>query len=157
MKLHLIFTGKTEEAYLKEGLAMYLRRLQHYIPVEVRELTPPRQAAAGNAEQIKKAEGRFLLSQLEKSAYLVLLDETGRLMSSVAFAEFLQARMNQGIRDLGFLIGGAYGVTNEVRESCRDVLSLSPMTFTHQMSRLILMEQLYRAFTILKREPYHNI
>ncbi len=157
MKLHLIFTGKTEEAYLKEGLALYLRRLQHYIPVETTELLPPKQAPASSPEQIKKAEGRYLLAQLEKSGYLVLLDEAGRLMPSLAFAEFMQARMNQGLRNLSFLIGGAYGVTREVRERCHEVISLSPMTFTHQMSRLILAEQLYRAFTILKREPYHNI
>jgi 23S rRNA (pseudouridine1915-N3)-methyltransferase len=156
MKIFLVFTGKSAEEYLKEGVKMYVARLKHYIPVEVQELTPPKLSVSLNAGQIRILESEWIVKNLPDSGYLVLLDETGKSLSSAGLADFLQARMNQGIRNLTFIIGGAYGVSDALKQKADFILSLSTLTFTHQMSRLILAEQLYRAMTILKNEPYHN-
>lgn len=156
MKVFLVFTGKSAEDYLKEGVKVYVARLKHYIPLVVHEITPPKLPASVNTAQVRIQESEWILKNLPDSDYRVLLDETGKSLSSAGLADFLQARMNQGIRNLTFIIGGAYGVSDALKQKADFILSLSPLTFTHQMSRLILVEQLYRAMTILKNEPYHN-
>lgn len=156
MKVILIFTGKTSDEYLRQGLLIYTDRLKHYFPLEIRELNPPKLSQSIDNGQIRVKESNWVMNNLPATDYLVLLDETGKQLTSTGLADFMQARMNQGIRTLAFLIGGAYGVSDDIRKRADFVLALSEMTFTHQMSRIILAEQLYRAMTILKREPYHN-
>ncbi|MCX6270224.1 MAG: 23S rRNA (pseudouridine(1915)-N(3))-methyltransferase RlmH [Bacteroidetes bacterium] len=156
MKFSLVFTGKTSESYLREGVKVYLDRIRHYLPVEVKEITPLRETRGLDPAMIRAKESEWFLKNLPSSGYLVLLDEAGSELTSMELSAFLQARMNQGIRHMIFLTGGAYGVTEEIKKKSNFILSLSKMTFTHQMSRLIIVEQLYRALTILKGEPYHN-
>ncbi|MHC1706158.1 MAG: 23S rRNA (pseudouridine(1915)-N(3))-methyltransferase RlmH [Bacteroidales bacterium] len=156
MKIILIFTGKTTEEYLKTGVSVFVERLKHYLPVEITEINPPKYPLSLENSQIRLKESEWVIKNLPKTDYLVLLDETGKMLSSLTLSEFLQSRMNQGIKSLSFLIGGAYGVSDELRRKADFVLSLSSLTFTHQMCRLILSEQLYRAMTILRKEPYHN-
>ncbi len=156
MKLILIFTGKTQEAYIKEGLGMYLDRLKHYLPVEIMELKPPSFLSGLKGDTYRQKESDWLIQNLPETDFLVLLDESGKQLSSEGLAVFLQGRMNQGTRQLTFLVGGAYGFSDKLKQKGNLVLSLSLMTFTHQMTRIILAEQLYRAMTILKGEPYHN-
>lgn len=156
MKVTLVFTGKTNEEYMKKGISLYIGRLKHYLSAEVLELSPPRFPSSMDSAQIRGKESEWLLQHLPVSDYLVLLDEGGKQLTSAGLADFVQARMNQGIKNLVFVVGGAYGVAENVKNSCDFVLSLSALTFTHQMTRLILSEQIYRAMTILKREPYHN-
>ena len=156
MKIILVFTGKTSDEYLKQGLKIYFDRLKHYLPVEIIELNPPKLPLSLDTKQMRNKESDWILKNLPQTDMLVLLDETGKQLSSVELADFLQSRMNQGLKSLTFLIGGAYGVSEALWEKAGFILSLSALTFTHQMSRLILLEQLYRALTIIKREPYHN-
>ncbi len=156
MKITLLVVGQTEEDYLKKGIGIYAGRLSHYIRFNITEIRPPRNLKQLNQLQLKDAEGKLLLKYFEDSDQVVLLDERGKSPASVEFAATLQKHMNSGIRHLMFVIGGAYGFSDEVYLKANSRLSLSPMTFSHQMVRLFFTEQLYRAFTILKNEPYHN-
>ncbi len=156
MKINLLTIGKTEEAYLRQGTELYLKRLRHYTSFEVKELPAIKKTAGMPPELVKQKEGEILLKQLEKTDCIVLLDEKGKEFSSVEFAEFLQKRMNAGTREMAFVVGGAWGFGNELRQKANFTISLSRMTFSHQMVRLFFTEQLYRAFTILRGENYHN-
>jgi 23S rRNA (pseudouridine1915-N3)-methyltransferase len=156
MKITLLVVGETGEDYLKKGIGIYSDRLSHYIRFSIVEVKPPRNLKQLNQVQLKDAEGKLLLNFFEDSDQVVLLDERGKSPTSVEFAAILQKMMNSGIRHLMFVIGGAYGFSEEVYQKANSRLSLSPMTFSHQMVRLFFTEQLYRAFTILKNEPYHN-
>lgn len=156
MKISLLVIGKTDEEYLNKGIGIYLTRLSHYIKFSLSEIQPPKNFRLLNPQQLKEAEGKLLLRYFEESDYVVLLDENGKLPTSVEFAGILQKHMNSGIRHLMFVVGGAFGFSEEVYLAANSKLSLSPMTFSHQMIRLFFTEQLYRAFTILKNEPYHN-
>ena len=157
MKVILVFTGKTTEDYLKQGIQLYADRLKHYLQLEIKELIPGKFSNSMDSSQIRLLESEWLIKSLPAYDYLVLLDESGKSLSSASLSEFIQVRMNQGIRKLVFLIGGAYGVSDDLKAKANFILSLSAMTFTHQMIRLILSEQIYRAMTIIKREHYHNI
>ena len=156
MKIVLIVIGKTDEEYLISGIKKYAGRIGHYASFEMKELPDPRNRKTLSEEQQKKAESFLLLQQLQPSDQVVLLDENGKQHSSVQFAENLEKQMASGIKRLVFVIGGPYGFAQEVYDRANAKLSLSPMTFSHQMVRLIFVEQLYRAFTILKGEPYHH-
>lgn len=156
MKITLLSVGKTDNNYLSEGIKIYYDRLQHYVKFEVCEIQPPKQFKKLNAEQLKEAEGKLLLKYFQEADSVVLLDEKGKRFTSVEFARWLQKTMNQGTRNLMFVIGGPYGFSNEVYEAAHSKLTLSDMTFSHQMIRLFFTEQLYRAFTIIRNEPYHN-
>lgn len=155
MKVHLWCIGKTEERYITEGLKDYVKRLSHYIPFEYKEI-PAGKIKKASAEQHKASERDDILKLLKPEDYLVLLDERGKLYSSTQFAEFIQLRFNSINGNLVFLIGGAYGFHEDIYARANARLSLSPMTFTHQMVRLIFIEQLYRGMTILRNEPYHH-
>ncbi len=157
MKITLLVVGKTEEDYLIKGTGIYSSRLAHYIRFNIIEILPPRNLKQLSPPQLKEAEGKLLLRHFADSDYVVLLDEHGKLPTSVEFAGILQKHMNAGIKHLMFVVGGAFGFSDEVFNAAQAKLSLSPMTFSHQMIRLFFTEQLYRAFTILKNEPYHNI
>jgi 23S rRNA (pseudouridine1915-N3)-methyltransferase len=155
VKTELWAIGKTNEAYLETGIGRYESRLKHYLPFQL-ILLPDVRLKTTDPALLKKEEGKAILARLLPDDYLVLLDEQGWATTSDGFARWMEKRMNAAPRRLVFLIGGAYGFSPEVRTRSQEQLSLSPMTFSHQMIRLFFCEQLYRAMTILRNEPYHN-
>ena len=156
MKITLIVVGKTEDEYLNKGIGIFKSRLEHYIKYGIVEIHPPRSFRLMNPQQLMEAEGRLLLKYFDDADMVVLLDERGKHPTSVEFSGLLQKYMNAGTKHLMFVVGGAFGFSDEVYQKATSTLSLSPMTFSHQMVRLFFTEQLYRAFTILRNEPYHN-
>lgn len=155
MKIKLICAGKTTDQYLTDGIERYCKRLRHYINFEMIEL-PEVKGKSKTPEIVKEEEGKIFLSKIDRNDYIVLLDEHGKLQSSVDFAESLQAKMNRSISSVVFIIGGPFGFSQSVYTAANEKLSLSKMTFSHQMIRLFFTEQLYRAFTILRGEKYHH-
>lgn len=156
MKITLLTVGKTDNNYLSEGIKIYFDRLQHYIKFEVVEVVLPKTTKKLQTEQLKEAEGKLLIKCFQGADTVILLDEKGRQYSSESFAGWLQKNMNAGTRHLIFVVGGAFGFSQEVYSAASGKMALSEMTFSHQMVRLFFIEQLYRAFTILRNEPYHN-
>jgi 23S rRNA (pseudouridine1915-N3)-methyltransferase len=156
MKITLLTVGKTDVKWVKEGLETYVSRLKHYIPFAVTEIPELKNVSALGREQIKEKEGELILRQLKPQDEVLLLDEHGKEYRSVEFAKFLEDRISRSGKDIVFVIGGAYGFSQEVRSRADGSLSLSRMTFSHQMVRTVFAEQLYRAFTIIKGEPYHH-
>lgn len=156
MNIKLIVVAKTDEKYLQQGIEIYVSRLKHYVNFEMVVIPALRDQKGASPEEIKEREASLLLKQLEKCDRVVLLDEHGTEHTSVGFSEFLQKQMNAGVRNLAFVVGGAFGFALSVYAAANDKVSLSKMTFNHQMVRLFFVEQLYRAFTILRHEPYHN-
>lgn len=156
MKICLLVIGKTDEAYLQNGLDIFLKRIPHYIAFEMK-IIPDLKNSKNFSELLQKEkEGELILQQITSSDELFLLDEQGLEVSSVEFARFLEKKMISGIKRLIFVIGGPYGFSGNVYSRANGKVSLSKMTFSHQMVRLIFAEQLYRAMTILKGEPYHH-
>lgn len=156
MKILLLVIGKTDEDYLITGIKKYVGRLGHYVSFEMKEIPDIRNRKTLSEEQQKKAESFLLLQQLQPGDHVVLLDENGTSYTSMAFAENLEKLMASGAKRIVFVIGGPYGFAQEVYDKANAKMALSAMTFSHQMVRLIFVEQLYRAFTILKGEPYHH-
>ena len=156
MHLSLLTVGKTDIPWVKDGLDTYTARLRHYIPFEVVEIPELKGVSALSRDQIRQREGALILKALRPGDELILLDERGREYRSVEFAQMIQKRLSGGGRDLVFAIGGAYGFSPEVYARADAQLSLSKMTFSHQIVRTIFAEQLYRAFTIIRGEPYHH-
>lgn len=156
MKICLLVIGKTDEEYLRHGLEIFTRRIPHYILFEMKIIPDVKNSKNMSEEQQKDKEGELILQQVLSSDEVFLLDEKGMEVSSVEFARFLEKKMLSGLRRLVFVIGGPYGFSSDVYSRANGKLSLSKMTFSHQMVRLIFTEQLYRAFTILKGEPYHH-
>lgn len=156
MKLELWAIGKTNETYLEEGLHLYIKRLKKYLPFEWVVFPDVKNAGVLTSENLKIKEAELVLSKLKKEDFLVLMDERGQLFTSVAFARQLEDWLNLSHRKMVLLIGGAYGFAPAVYERANALLSLSKMTFSHQMVRLFTLEQLYRGMTILRGEPYHN-
>jgi len=157
MKISLILNGKTDDQYLIEGFANYEKRLKHYTAFECITIPALKNTKALSVQQQKEKEGELLLKLISNSDILILLDENGKEYHSVAFSEFIQKQMNSGIKNLFFVVGGPYGFSDAVYKRANGKISLSKMTFSHQMVRLFFIEQLYRAFTILKNEPYHHL
>lgn len=156
MKIKVICIGKTGKKFLEEGEKEYLNRLQHYISVERIEIPDLKNQKNLTEEQIKKQEGELILEKITAGDQLFLLDEHGKTFTSEKFADFLQQRFNQGGKSLTLVIGGAYGFSEKMYQTAQGKISLSELTFSHQMIRMILFEQLYRGMTILKGEPYHH-
>ncbi|MBW6491811.1 MAG: 23S rRNA (pseudouridine(1915)-N(3))-methyltransferase RlmH [Lentimicrobium sp.] len=156
MRITLLVIGKTNAQWLNSGIGIYTKRLLHYTRFEQVEIITPKHFKQLNSQQLKEAEGKLLLKYLEEADQVILLDERGKNYTSEDFADWLQKMMNAGTRHLVFAVGGAYGFSDEVYAAASGKLSLSAMTFSHQMVRLFFAEQLYRAFTILRNEPYHN-
>jgi len=156
MKITLLVIGKTNEVYLREGISMYVNRLQHYVGFDYKELPDVRNAKTLPYEQLKIQEGALILRQLSPSDDLLLLDEHGQQFSSEEWAAYLGKKMCIATKSIVFVIGGAFGFAANVMQRANGCISLSRMTFSHQMVRLIFAEQLYRAFTIIKGEPYHH-
>lgn len=156
MKITLLVIGKTDSAYLREGIEMYAKRLKHYIQFELVVIPDIKQSKNLTIELQKNREGELILSKLESGRELHLFDERGKSYSSLEFAEFIQQKMLSSLKELIFVIGGPYGFSEELSQNARSKISLSKLTFSHQMVRLLCVEQIYRAFTILKGEPYHH-
>ena len=156
MKITLLTVGKTDIKWVSEGLEVYASRLRHYLPFEMKEIPELKNVSALSREQIKQTEGKLILKNIKDSDEVILLDERGKEYRSVEFAAFLEKRMALSSRDIVFVIGGAYGFSQEVYERSNGKVALSKMTFSHQMVRLFFVEQLYRAMTILRGEPYHH-
>lgn len=156
MTIKLLAIGKTDDPSLQKLIDIYSRRLRFYTKFEM-EVIPDLKKAKNLEEALQKQkEGELILSKVTTSDYLVLLDENGDQFSSEAFSEYLQKRMNSGLKQLIFVIGGPFGFSGDVYNRANSKLSLSKMTFSHQMVRLFFIEQVYRGFTILKNEPYHH-
>ena len=156
MKITLILNGKTDDDYLLTGISAYEKRLKHYIPFETVVIPALKNTKALSIEQQKEKEGELLFKEIQSTDRLILLDEGGKEYNSVDFSGFLQQQMNTGIKNLVFVVGGPYGFSDEVYKRANGKISLSRMTFSHQMVRLFFVEQLYRGMTILKNEPYHH-
>jgi 23S rRNA (pseudouridine1915-N3)-methyltransferase len=156
MKLQFWSVGKAHEPYVKEGVDLFTKRITHYYPAEWVIIPPPKNTSTISEKDLKKKEGETVLSFLQKEDYLILLDERGKMINSETLAEFIQQRANDSIKKIVFLIGGAYGVSDEVIKRANYIWSLSPLVFPHQLVRLVLTEQVYRACTIIKNEKYHH-
>ncbi len=156
MKITFLTVGKTEDAYLKEGVDKYVKRLKHYTRLELADLPELKNTKALTEQQQKAKEAELILKKISPTDYVVLLDEKGTELSSKQFAAYLEKRSLSTAASLVFVVGGPYGFDRSVYDRANDRLSLSQMTFSHQMIRLFFTEQLYRAFTILKGEPYHH-
>ena len=155
MRITLLVVGKTTDPRLQSRIEDYQQRLKHYIPFEFVVVPDIKNAKTLSQEQLKSAEGQAILSFLTPAMDVLLLDEHGREFRSIEYADFLQKKMGSG-RDLTLVIGGAYGFSKEVYNRANGKISLSQMTFSHQMIRLMAIEQIYRAMTILRGEPYHH-
>ena len=156
MTIKLLTVGKTDDLSLRKLVENYQARLQHYNKFDTEIIPDLKKVKNLSVEQQKTAEGKIILEKLAASDFVVLLDESGKQFSSEVFAEYLQKQLNTGMKQLVFIIGGPFGFSEEVYSRANAKLSLSKMTFSHQMVRLFFVEQLYRAFTILKNEPYHH-
>lgn len=156
MKIIFWSVGKAHDSYVKEGIQIFTRRISHYFPVEWKLFPTAKNAENLSPEEIKKAEGISILNVLQNNDVLVALDENGKQWDSVELANFIQQKANESSRNLIFLIGGAYGLDENVLKKCHFKWRLSKLVFPHQLVRLILAEQIYRACTILKNEKYHH-
>ncbi|MEO6719847.1 MAG: 23S rRNA (pseudouridine(1915)-N(3))-methyltransferase RlmH [Ferruginibacter sp.] len=156
MKLQFWSIGKAHESYVKEGVELFTRRIANYYPIEWHVIPMPKNAAALSETDLKKKEGEIILNLLQKDDFLVLLDERGKQLTSEATAKFIQSKADEGVKNLIFLIGGAYGVSEAVINRCNFKWALSPLVFPHQLVRLILAEQVYRACSINRNEKYHH-
>ncbi|MEP6845216.1 MAG: 23S rRNA (pseudouridine(1915)-N(3))-methyltransferase RlmH [Panacibacter sp.] len=156
MKLQFWSVGKPHEAYIKAGVEDFTGRIGKYFQVEWMIISPPKNAASFNETELKKQESKLLLQQVLKDDYLVLLDEKGKQITSPELANFIQQRANESTKRIVFLIGGAFGVDEAVKQRANYTWSLSKHVFPHMLVRLILAEQVYRACTILKNEKYHH-
>ena len=156
MNIDLLVVGKTDSAEIQSLVATYLKRLNFYTRVTLVTRPDLKNTRNISAESQKRQEGELLMRQFADGDYVVLLDEKGAEMRSVEFSMWLQKRMNSGVRRLCFVIGGPYGFSKTVYDRADESISLSQMTFSHQIIRAIFAEQLYRAFTIIRNEPYHH-
>lgn len=156
MTIKLLAIGKTDSSELQKLTEVYQKRLQHYISFEMDLIPDLKKTKNLSEDQQKTKEGKLILNKLAPTDILILFDEKGKNYSSVEFANYLQKKMNSGIKQLVFVIGGPYGFSDEVYQKATGKISLSKMTFSHQMVRLFITEQVYRAFTILRNEPYHH-
>lgn len=155
MKITLLLVGKTLKGWIKDGLDVYEGRLGHYVGFNIVEIPELKNVSALTKDQIKKKEGELILKAVRPDDNLILLDERGTERSSLEWASFLQTEMAKG-KNIVYVVGGAYGFSEEVYARSNGKVSLSRMTFSHQMVRVIFAEQLYRAFTIINGEPYHH-
>ena len=156
MKITLLTVGKTDKDWVKAGMDIYVSRLRHYIPFSVVEIPELKNVSALNRDQIKSREGELILKNIRPGDDVILMDERGKQYSSVELAKVLQDKISYIGKDIVFVIGGAYGFSEALYSRADSKISLSRMTFSHQMVRAIFAEQIYRAFTIMRGEPYHH-
>ena len=156
MKIVLLSIGKTNEKYLIEGISLYQKRLKHYTNFEMIEIPNIKKSQNLSKLELMKKEGELILKNIQNSDHLVLLDDKGKEYNSIKFSEKIQNWMLSGKKRIIFAIGGSYGFSNDVYQRGNEKISLSKMTFSHQMVRLFFLEQLYRGYSILNNEPYHH-
>ncbi|NJC88043.1 MAG: 23S rRNA (pseudouridine(1915)-N(3))-methyltransferase RlmH [Desulfuromonas sp.] len=156
MKLRLLCVGRLSEPYLRDGCALFQERLRHYLPLTVEEIKEHKTGNRGDLPRAIAAEGEQLLARIPGGAFVVVLDERGQGLASEGLAELLERHMVAGTAEWVMVIGGAHGLSEEVRRRADLLLSLSKMTLPHQIARLLLLEQLYRGCTIIRNEPYHH-
>lgn len=156
MVIELIVVGRTTSNYLEVGIEEYIKRLKHYARFTIHVIPELKSAKSMREAQIRQSEGELIMNRISSSDRVVLLDDKGWMASSELMAEWLQGTMNRSVRRLVFVVGGAYGFSEDLYRRADEKLSLSSLTFSHQMVRLIFVEQLYRCFTILNHEPYHH-
>lgn len=156
MRITLLTVGKTDRDWVKQGMDIYTARLRHYIPFGIIEIPELKNVSSLSREQIKQREGELILKNIRPDNDVILLDEHGREYTSVQWAEVIEKKISLSGKDIIFVIGGAYGFSEAVYGRSNGMMSLSRMTFSHQMVRAIFTEQLYRAFTIMRGEPYHH-
>lgn len=156
MKIALLAIGKTDNKNLDILIEDYTKRLKHYVPFAFEMIPDIKNAKNLSETQQKQLEGQEILKRISPADTLVLLDENGKSYTSVAFSDYLQKKMNSGLKNLVFVIAGPYGFSDDIHTRANGKISLSQMTFSHQMVRLFFIEQLYRGFTILRNEPYHH-
>ena len=155
MRITLMVSGKTRDPFIKEGVEMFRKRLIHYVPFKIETLPDLKKTRNLTMKEVQNQEAILMLKWLKSSDYVVLLDERGKEYNSISFAEHLNA-LEGRVNHLVFVIGGPYGFSEEIYQRAQARISLSKLTFSHQLVRVIFMEQLYRAYTILKGEPYHH-
>ena len=156
MKVTFLWVGKTSEQWLQEGIDMYLKRLQHYISLSVSVVSSPKNMPKNDVNKQKEMEGDAILGRILPSDEVYLLDERGQTYTSEGLAEFLQKRMSSSTKHIVIVTGGPFGFSEKVYQRANGLISFSKFTFSHQMIRLLLCEQIYRAFTIIRGEPYHH-
>ncbi|MDY0189836.1 MAG: 23S rRNA (pseudouridine(1915)-N(3))-methyltransferase RlmH [Desulfuromonas sp.] len=157
MKITLICVGKLSLDFIRQGVAEYEKRLKRYTTLQIIELKEEKRGGKkADINFIRTSEAQRISAKIPAGAHTIVLDETGVALGSEKFAANIERQLSSSCTNLCFIIGGAYGLTDELKSQCSELLSLSAMTFTHQMARLFLMEQIYRGFTIIRREPYHN-
>jgi len=156
MQITILAIGKTDKSELEELISVYEKRLKHYVKFQLEIIPDIKNRKNLSETQQKEKEGELILAQLQPTDTLILLDEKGKQYTSMDFAQFLQKQMNSGIKNLVLVIGGPYGFSDAVSTKCSSKISLSKMTFSHQMIRLFIVEQIYRGFSILRNEPYHH-
>jgi 23S rRNA (pseudouridine1915-N3)-methyltransferase len=156
MKITLLTVGKTDKDWVRQGLDIYVSRLKHYIPFSIVEIPELKNVSALSKDQIKNKEGELILKNIRPTDDVILLDERGKEHTSIELAKIIQDKISYAGKDIVYVIGGAYGFSEAVYQRANSKLSLSKMTFSHQMVRAIFAEQIYRAFTIIRGEPYHH-
>jgi len=156
MKITLLTVGKTDKDWVRQGMDIYISRLKHYIPFSVVEIPELKNVSSLTKDQIKTREGELILKNVRPADDLILMDERGKQYTSVELAKVIQDKISYAGKDMVFVIGGAYGFSEAVYRRADSKISLSKMTFSHQMVRAIFVEQIYRAFTIMRGEPYHH-
>ncbi|MGN6532296.1 MAG: 23S rRNA (pseudouridine(1915)-N(3))-methyltransferase RlmH [Ginsengibacter sp.] len=156
MKIFFWTVGKADDSYVKEGIETFTKRISHYYPVKWKIFPPAKNAVNLSEEEIKKSEGNSILNALQNDDVLIALDENGKQWNSIELANFIQQKANESRRNIIFLIGGAYGIDENILKKCTIKWSLSKLVFPHQLVRLILAEQIYRACTIIRNEKYHH-
>jgi 23S rRNA (pseudouridine1915-N3)-methyltransferase len=155
MRISLILTGKTKKSYIKEGLEEYLKRIKRYVPLKVELIADLKVTKKTSKENVKSMEGQNILQRIKVADFVILLDEGGQAFNSEGFAKYLSGLEGRTAHTV-FIVGGAYGFSDQVYQRANAKVSLSEMTFSHQLVRLIFTEQLYRAYSILNGEPYHH-
>jgi len=155
LKIQLIYIGRDKKNIYSDVEKTFISRIKHYASFKIIDLNPPSYSKSLSTDEIRKKEAKLITPYLEKNTINILLDEIGKNFTSVQFSEFLNSKMNQS-KDINLIIGGAYGFSNETRSKAHALLALSKMTMPHHLARVVLLEQVYRAFTILKNEKYHN-
>ncbi len=156
MKITLILMGKTSDKPVEVGMIKYTKRIHRYLPFQLEVIPALKNAKKMSEAEIKQKEGDLILNKISASDHIVLLDEKGKEYTSVLFSSFIKKKMLHGMKTLVFIIGGSYGFSDAVYQRAQSKLALSQMTFSHQLIRLIFLEQLYRSFTIINNEPYHH-
>jgi len=157
MNIEIWSVGKEHEPFIEEGVRHYFRKTKPYLPVDLILLSPPRRDSTADIERARRQEETLILKKLQPHHYLILLDERGKQLNSLQWAEHFQQCMNHRVKTLVLLIGGAYGVSDAIRQQAKQVWSLSALVFPHQLVRLIVAEQVYRACSILNHAPYHHL